>query len=255
MTDRFWTQWQDNAKAYAELIEGMGTPHHREILNPCIEQLMGQVMGCRILDAGCGEGYLSRFYSKKGASVVGVDFSKNLIEIAKHETAGLQVEFKEGDLCNLKDFGGQEFDIVLCNLVLLNLECLTESLREFHRVLRPNGFVVLSIVHPAFNVFGPGRWKLGDKNPQSRRREGQYFVTGDYFLEKEFQAYWKTRAGEEFPQPFSFFHRTISTYVNAIIQTGFRLLEFKEPQPKSDDKFFDRERRVPFFLVIKAEKE
>jgi 2-polyprenyl-3-methyl-5-hydroxy-6-metoxy-1,4-benzoquinol methylase len=59
MTDHLRSQWQDNARAYSQLIEGKGTPHHREILNPCIERLMGEVQGQRILDAGCGEGYLS----------------------------------------------------------------------------------------------------------------------------------------------------------------------------------------------------
>ena len=78
MTDRFRSQWQDNAEVYAKLINGIGTPHHREILNPCIETLMGDVQGRRILDAGCGEGYLSRVYEKKGATVVGVDFSENI---------------------------------------------------------------------------------------------------------------------------------------------------------------------------------
>lgn len=76
----------------------------------------------------------------------------------------------------------------------------------------------------------------------------------DYFMEKEYQVRWKTRKGDEFPQPFSFFHRTISTYVNTLVRTGFRLTAFEEPSPESKEGFFDRERRIPFFLVIRAEK-
>ncbi len=255
MTDRFRSQWQDNAEVYAKLINETGTPHHRAILNPCIETLMGDVQGRRILDAGCGEGYLSRLYAKKGAIVMGVDFSENIIKISKSHSDDVSVEFKVGDLCDLQDFSDAEFDVILCNLVLLNLECLEASLREFHRVLQPKGFLIFSVVHPAFNVYGPGYWELGEKKSKSRRRIGRHFVMTDYFSEKEFQVQWKTRNGKKFPQPFSFFHRTVSTYVNSLLQTGFRLLAIEEPRPVSDDAFFDRERRVPFFLVLKAGKE
>jgi hypothetical protein len=75
-----------------------------------------------------------------------------------------------------------------------------------------------------------------------------------YFDEKEYQHYWKTRKGEKFPAPISFFHRTLSTYLDALIAAGFDLREFREPQPVEDSPFFDRERRIPFFAVFKAEK-
>ncbi len=254
MTDRFCSQWQANADAYAQLINGKGAPHHREILNPCIERLIGDVRGKRILDAGCGEGYLSRFYAQKGAEVAGVDFSTDLIEISMKLSENFTIEFMVGNLCDLNQFGDEEFDIVLCNLVLLNLECLDKSLREFNRVLRPKGFLVFSVVHPAFNVYGPGRWELGEKDVQSGRRQGRFFMTDDYFLEKEYRVRWKTRKGDGFPQEFSFFHRTISTYVSALIHKGFRLTAFEEPLPVSDAPFFGREQRIPFFLVMRAEK-
>ncbi len=254
MTDRFVRQWQANAEAFAHLIDGRGTPHHREILNPCIEELMGNVRDRRILDAGCGEGYLSRFYAKKGGEVVGVDFSPNLIEFSKETSEEVPIEFRVGNLCDLTEFDAEEFDIVLCNLVLLNLECLEASLQEFHRVLRPNGFLVFSVVHPAFNVYGPGRWELGDRGSRSKRRVGKFFRMDNYFEEKEYKVRWKTRSGQGFPQEFSFFHRAISTYVTLLLQTGFQIAAFKEPRPTSNNPFFDREHRIPFFLVIKAEK-
>jgi 2-polyprenyl-3-methyl-5-hydroxy-6-metoxy-1,4-benzoquinol methylase len=254
MTDRFTSQWQANADVFAQLINGKGTPHHREILNPCIERLMGEVEGCCILDAGCGEGYLSRFYAKKGAEVVGVDFSPALIELCQTHPENTTARFQVGNLCKLDNLTDSSFDIILCNLVLLNLECLKETLYEFYRLLRPKGVLIFSVVHPAFNVYGPGHWELGEKDMQSGRRRGTHFVIDEYFLEKEFKVRWKTRGGEEFPQEFSFFHRTIGKYVNALLEAQFRLTKFEEPQPIKNLSFFDRERRIPFFLVIKAEK-
>jgi SAM-dependent methyltransferase len=127
-------------------------------------------------------------------------------------------------------------------------------LQEFHRLLRPNGVLVFSVVHPAFNVYGPGKWDLGDMDNRSGRREGKFFIMDNYFEEKEFPIRWRTRDGQGFPQEFSFFHRTISTYVTLLLQTGFRITAFEEPRPMSTKPFFNRERRIPFFLVIRAEK-
>lgn len=247
-------QWEANALAYAQLINGQGTPFHQEILNPCIERLMGNIAGLALLDAGCGEGYLSRFYARKGAKVVGIDFSPKLIAFCQKEAINLDIEFVVGDICNMNMFDDEQFDIVLCNLVLLNIDCFKASLKEFHRVLRSGGFLVFSLVHPAFNIYGPGQWKLSQKDQQTGRRKGHYFVNDQYFNEKEFQIQWKNRAGEKFPQKISFFHRTISTYINNVLERGFQITNFEEPLPRSKTPFFERERRIPLFLVVKASK-
>jgi len=253
MGDSMKEQWESNAHAYAELINGEGTPHHKYILIPCLDTMLGNVKGKRVLDAGCGEGYLSLRYAERGAFVVGIDISQHLIDLCK-KNVGANTEFHVGDICKLDQFSDGSFDIVLCNLVLLNIPCFAEALGEFHRVLRPDGSLVFSVVHPAFNFYGPGAWEMGEKDPNSKRREGLFFKVDDYFVEKEYQRYWRTRQGEKFPEVISFFHRTISTYVDAIVGAGFRIVQMKEPKPVTEDAFFEREHRIPFFLVVKADK-
>lgn len=253
MKDWIREQWESNADAFADLIGGEGTPHHRKILNPCVERLLGNVKNRTLLDAGCGEGYLSRYYFKKGALVTGVDISPKLIDAARKH--GTDVQYKIADVCNLKDFQSESFDLVMSNLVLLNIPCLNDALKEFHRLLKHNGILVFSIVHPAFDFYGPGSWHMGDKDPETKRRRGLYFKVDHYFEEKEYQRYWKTREGEDFPAPISFFHRTLSTYLNNLSRVGFNLVEFAEPEPINDDPFFDREKRIPFFVVVKAIKK
>ncbi len=256
MEDEIEYQWTKNSEAYADLINGEGTPHHRSILLPCIQRLIGNVSGKTLLDAGCGEGYLSRTFARKGASVTSVDISKKLIEksteLAKDE--GLPIEHHVADICDLRMLIDASYDIVLSNLVLLNVPCLNKALREFYRVLKPGGRVVFSIVHPAFNIYGPGRWELGEKDPTSRRREGIHFIVDNYFDERPYQRYWRTRSGEQFPEPITFFHRAISTYFNSARNAGFVVDRIEEPLPESDDGFFDRERRIPIFLVFRLEK-
>jgi SAM-dependent methyltransferase len=257
MVDRIQKQWEDNAEAFADLIAGTGTPHHESILNPCVEELLGDVKGKSLLDAGCGEGYLARYYTKKGADVTAIDLSPSLIETSKMitDSESLEVDYRVGDVCHIESVPNETFDIVLSNLVLLNIPDLVIALKEYNRVLTTGGHLVFSIVHPAFNFYGPGAWEMGEKDPNTNRREGLFFKVDNYFDEEEFERYWRTRKGEKFPAPISFFHRTLATYLNALVTTGFNLIEFKEPRPLDDNPFFDRERRIPFFAVFKAEKK
>jgi ubiquinone/menaquinone biosynthesis C-methylase UbiE len=238
------------------VLLGEGTPHHRQILNPCVESLLGEVKGKKMLDAGCGEGYLARHYAKQGADVTAIDLSQRLIETSEQisENEGIAVDYKVDNVCFIESVPSDEFDIILSNLVLLNVPCLDDAMNEFHRVLKAGGFLVFSIVHPAFNFYGPGSWEMGEKDPKTKRRKGLFFRVDRYFEEEEYQRYWKTREGEKFPEPISFFHRTLSTYLNSLSRAGFRLLEFVEPKPIDDDHFFDREGRIPFFAVFKAQK-
>ena len=257
MVDRIQKQWEDNAEAFADLIAGAGTPHHKKILNPCVEELLGDVKGKSLLDAGCGEGYLARYYTKKGANVVAIDLSPTLIETSETITdnEGLEVDYRVEDVRHVESIPNETFDIVLSNLVLLNIPCLEDALMEYCRVLKTGGYLVFSIVHPAFNFYGPGSWEMGEKDSETNRREGLFFKVDNYFDEKEFERYWRTRQGEKFPVPISFFHRALATYLNAIVATGFNLVDFREPLPTDDDSFFDRERRIPFFAVFKARKQ
>jgi len=256
MEDHIRQQWEENADAFTDLIAGVGTPHHKAILNPCVEELLGDMKGKHLLDAGCGEGYLARYYTKKGAKVTAIDLSPRLIATSKKITAdeGLDIEFRVEDVCNISSVQDETFDIVLSNLVLLNIPCLDDALREYSRVLKKGGILVFSIVHPAFNFYGPGSWEMGEKDPDTKRREGLFFKVDNYFDEKEYTYYWKTRSGEKFPAPISFFHRTLATYLNAITLSGLTLVDFKEPRPNTEDEFFNREGRVPFFAVFKARK-
>jgi SAM-dependent methyltransferase len=255
MNGRLHEQWEENAHAFSELIRNRGTPHHRFILNPCVEGLLGDVRGRRLLDAGCGEGYLSRFYAAKGAIVMGLDISPKLITAARGLTEDdLDVIYQTGDICRLSEFEAESFDLVLCNLVLLNVSCLEDAMSEFHRVLVPGGDLVFSIVHPAFDFYGPGSWELKSKNPETGRRVGLFFKMDKYFDEIEYERFWKTREGERFPRPFSFFHRTLSTYLNTLLEVGFLLSSFREPRPRERGDFFEREDRIPFFAVFKARK-
>lgn len=78
-----------------------------------IARLPESLTGKRILDAGCGTGALALELAKKGASVVAIDLSPNLIELAKERIAPADrqnIDFRSGDML---DEGLGEFDYVV----------------------------------------------------------------------------------------------------------------------------------------------
>ena len=102
--------------------------------------------GDRVLDACCGTGDLALEAERRGGRVVGLDFSKAMLERAALKSG--TIEWVQGDALALP-FGEAEFDAATVGFGVRNLEDLERGLRELHRVLRPGGrLAVLEITRP-----------------------------------------------------------------------------------------------------------
>ena len=102
--------------------------------------------GDRVLDACCGTGDLAVEAERRGARVVGLDFSEGMLERARRKSGA--IEWVQGDALALP-FGDGEFDAATVGFGVRNLEDLEGGLREFARVLRPGGkLAVLEITRP-----------------------------------------------------------------------------------------------------------
>lgn len=100
-----------------------------------------------VLDVACGTGDLSGELAEAGvAKVVGVDFSSPMLEIAKSKAVRLRdpgrVEYRLGDAMAL-DFPDASFDVVTISFGLRNVAAPPRAIREFRRVLRPRGRLVI----------------------------------------------------------------------------------------------------------------
>ena len=143
--------WDENAQFWVGIIRENRDRYRTGLTNQAVQDAAGQVDGARILDAGCGEGYLSRFFADRGAKVTGIDFSAELIEAARNHklTAELPVSFDVGSVDALP-YDESTFDLVLCNHVMNDLQDPELAIAEFARVLRPDGRVVIMMLHPCF---------------------------------------------------------------------------------------------------------
>jgi ubiquinone/menaquinone biosynthesis C-methylase UbiE len=108
-----------------------------------VESLLGRPLraGERVLDAGCGTGYLAAGLrrARPDVTVVGSDLSAGMVTSAREAGAWPLVQ---GDATRLP-FGDAAFDLVVCRGVLHHLPDVPAALREWRRVLAPDGAVVV----------------------------------------------------------------------------------------------------------------
>src|SRR5438874_3800964 len=98
----------------------------------------------RVLDVGCGTGFLAFRFAELGHTVTGIDLSPQMIDRARRKTeqAGQKIEFRVGDAAAL-DCADDSFDLVVARHVIWNLPDPERGLTEWLRVLRPGGRLVL----------------------------------------------------------------------------------------------------------------
>lgn len=186
----------------------------REFLTPFLSEIVAP-KGKRILDLGCGEGYYVRFFKDRGAKEVhGIDISPDLLEAAKKqdpEGKYFLVNFET------EKFGaGEQYDIVLANMVLMNLPDLDEAYKKIASALAPGGRLVIAIASPYY-ARPVGTWK--------RSILGKIRLLIDNYFEPRANYFSFPDSNKKFPH----YHRGLSAYINSAHAAGFTLLKMHEP--------------------------
>ena len=178
-------------------------------------EFIGDVRGLHALDLACGQGRVSRELARRGASVVAADISQRLLERARLFEAiePLELEYVLRDVTSPREFAAATFDLLVCHFGLTDIDDLDGTLATGARVLRRGGAFVFSIIHPCY----PG-W--GDTSPSSWPPDGGYYTEG-WWLAQNPGLRGKVGAS----------HRTLSTYLNALVAHGFVLERLAEPEP------------------------
>lgn len=225
------------ADEFYDSVADDGGFERRTLLNPAIFHLLGDVVGRRILDAGCGSGYLSRLLAQRGASVVGVEPAGVPFQYAqrREQERPEGIRYLQRDLSRLGDLG-HAFDAVVANMVLLDIPDWRAALENCVDALKPGGVLVYSLHHPC--------WVPGNFETWAQR--GGVEIT-EYLNE------YVQDVGGVAPN----FHRPLATYVNETIALGCDLFEMVEPQLASIDIETDSHElltRIPNFIVIGARR-
>lgn len=227
--------------AYEEMAEGFNSmidhkPHNAYYDRPNTLSLIGEVEGKSILDAACGPGKYAEILMAKGAAVTGFDISPRMVQLAKERNKNKGTFFVHDLGEPLIKLESQTYDIVLCALAMHYLEDWTLAIKEFHRVLKPNGHLVISIEHPFF--------------------EYTYFKSTKYFEIEPVKCNW---SGFGKPIEVNSYRRPLHECIVPLTNNGFYIDQLMEPKPvpefeKLDPKHFKELNEFPAFMCIKAIK-
>lgn len=230
MTDELWRPYDrmaDEFLAHAE--DGAYNAHYDR---PAVLELLGDVAGLRVLDAGCGPGLYAQALLARGAEVVGFDASSAMVDLAR-DRVGARAEFRVARLDAPLPYPDDSVDVVLCALAIHYVADRHATFAELHRVLRPGGAAVVSTQHPTTD------WL---------RKGGSYF---DRVLETDT---WRSLpAGRN---EVRYWREPLSDLCTAATDSGFviqRLVEPRAPEimrerwPAEYDKLAQR----PGFLALR----
>lgn len=236
-------RWERNAEFWVRIIRERLDPFRTEITDAAVLRALQPAPGEAVVDAGCGEGYLTRRLAARGAAAVGVDRSAALIQAAA--SAGGRrpgsARFLLGDLRSLPLRSGG-FDAVLCNHGLNELRSPGAAFSEFARVLRPGGRLVVLMLHPCF---------YGGRDRSGRRRE---LDTDLYFTARRVEQPFNV-SGLTSPAPTVIWLRPLESYFALLGETGFCVDGLWEPRPPRRllaETWWRDNFRKPLFLLLRA---
>jgi len=121
---------------------------------PCVRGLLGEVRGQRILDMGCGTGRHALWLANEGAEVTAIDFSHGMLDQARQKPGADAVNWLTHDLHEPLPFDDNSFDTAVSGLVLEHIRDLGFFFRQAQRVLKPQGALAVSAMHPALFLRG-----------------------------------------------------------------------------------------------------
>ncbi|MCQ4636955.1 class I SAM-dependent methyltransferase [Anaerovorax odorimutans] len=211
---------------------------------PALRKVLPDFTGKRVLDLGCGYGWHCLYAVQNGAeSVLGTDISEKMLSVAEEKNGHEKIEYR---LCAMEDldFPDETFDIVISSLAFHYVKDFEPLAANISRWMKPGGYFVFSAEHPVFTAYGTQDWYYdADGNIL-------HFPVDRYFYEGERTAVF---LGEEVTK----YHRTLTTYLNTLLQNGFSLKNIIEPQPPEDMMDLPGmtdEMRRPMMLIVSAQK-
>jgi SAM-dependent methyltransferase len=140
MNDAFTEFEHEGWERVADKYDSTWSTSTRQFIRPLLDAAKVSAE-MSVLDVGCGPGYVSAAAAERGAKPIGLDFSMEMIAIAKRMFPG--IEFYEGDAQNLP-FADATFDRAVASFSLLHVADPQRATAEAERILKPGGKFALT---------------------------------------------------------------------------------------------------------------
>jgi SAM-dependent methyltransferase len=251
--------WDSNADAWTRLAR-QGCDIYRDWLNtPAFFAMLPEVRDLRGLDIGCGEGHNTRLLAERGARMTAIDISARFAALARQMEARQPrgIRYTVASAVALP-FADACFDFATGFMSFMDIPEHERVVSEAFRVLKPGGFLQFSILHPCF-MTPRWRWIHDEQGRRVAVECGDYFHQPQGLMEQWIFGAARPRQLQGL-EPFRIprFFRTLSSWVNLLVDTGFRLERLHEPT--ADDQALERHpklydtRAVAYFLHVLCRK-
>ena len=212
--------WRTNAQAWTRAVREQRIASRRAGTDAAIVAAVLGLKPMRVLDAGCGEGWLARALAAHGIDVAGIDASPELIASANAAGGARFLVAGYADLAaHAHALDG--FDVVVCNFALF-AEDLNATLLALRDRLADGGRLLVQTVHP---------WVACGDAPY---RDG-----------------WRTETfagfGDEFSAQMPWYFRTLASWFGVLVAAGFAIERCEEPVDPTSGR--------PLSLMIQARAE
>lgn len=211
---------------------------------PALQGMLPPLGGKRVLDLGCGYGWFCRAVREQGAAeTVGIDLSAKMLARAAELTRDEGIHYRQGDLSRL-ELAGESFDLVYSSLALHYLPEVASLFARIHGILAAGSSFVFSVEHPIFTCPQPQGWLVDEEGRRSWPING-------------YQAEGK-RVSNWLAEGVIKYHRTLGTYLNALIAAGFEIRHVEDWGPTAEqiaaNPALAEEAERPMLLLVAVQK-
>lgn len=219
MEQQILRSWEGNASPWVRAVRDGSIESRRLVTDAAVLAVIHALPIRKVLDVGCGEGWLSRRLAAEGLEVMGVDAIPALVESASAgDTSRFRV-LRYEQLCY--DTLGERFDLLVCNFSLLgkhSVECVVNASTA---LLNAGGYLLIQTLNPVASC--------GDLPYADGWREGSW-----------------QGCGSDFSDPAPWYFRTLESWLALIEGSGLRVVQQLEPKhPLS---------QAPVSLLLLAQK-
>lgn len=235
--ENFFEQYSQMNRSI-EGLKGAGEWHE-------LKKMLPEFKGKKVLDLGCGFGWHCKYAVEEGANlVIGIDVSEKMLQKARQINSSDKIIYQQKAIEDY-EYAENTFDVIISSLAFHYVEDFNEICKKMYQSLKENGKLIFSIEHPIFTAQGKEEWIYNEKG------EIQHWPVDYYFKE----GIRKTKfLGEEVTK----YHRTLTSYVNTLLETGFNIEKVIEPKLSSEMLAqipqMEEELRRPMMLLIAVTK-
>lgn len=144
------------------------------------------------------------------------------------------------------EFEENSFHVVISSLALHYIKSFDEVCKKVYSLLKENGDFIFSVEHPIFTAHGTQDWYYGEEGEILHWPVDRYFYEG-------------LRHANFLGADVTKYHRTLTTYLNTLIEAGFEITNVVEPEPEEnmlkEIPGMEDELRRPMMLLVSAKKK